>query len=210
MDDQVIKLYEYDYDKPELSEETLEHHGILGMHWGTRNGPPYPLGSNISTGKRLKSGSTPSKHKQRKLKKKRVKSLKKARKVREQNRKVQQEQQKSKEEIMRTKDIASMAKNIDMFSNQDIQEMLTRLDWESKLRDRVRSQEEANKPFGKKAADNAWNAVKTGAGKGVTSTISTVSENAVKIGIERAVKSAGGTTEQAQDLIDKLFKEKKK
>lgn len=21
----------------------LAHHGILGMHWGRRNGPPYPL-----------------------------------------------------------------------------------------------------------------------------------------------------------------------
>ena len=22
----------------------LKHHGILGMHWGKKNGPPYPLG----------------------------------------------------------------------------------------------------------------------------------------------------------------------
>ena len=24
-------------------EDFLEHHGILGMHWGKKNGPPYPL-----------------------------------------------------------------------------------------------------------------------------------------------------------------------
>ena len=33
----------------------LYHHGISGMHWGVRNGPPYPLSKSISTGSRLKS-----------------------------------------------------------------------------------------------------------------------------------------------------------
>lgn len=32
----------------------LYHHGIKGQKWGVRNGPPYPLGSDKSTGKRLK------------------------------------------------------------------------------------------------------------------------------------------------------------
>ena len=33
----------------------LYHHGIKGQKWGVQNGPPYPLDSNISTGKRLKN-----------------------------------------------------------------------------------------------------------------------------------------------------------
>ena len=35
----------------------LAHHGVLGQKWGQRNGPPYPLGSDISTGKRLKESA---------------------------------------------------------------------------------------------------------------------------------------------------------
>lgn len=36
-----------------LSTE-LAHHGIIGQKWGERNGPPYPLPSDVSTGKRIK------------------------------------------------------------------------------------------------------------------------------------------------------------
>lgn len=32
----------------------LYHHGIKGQQWGKRNGPPYPLSKDVSTGKRLK------------------------------------------------------------------------------------------------------------------------------------------------------------
>ena len=32
----------------------LYHHGIQGQKWGVTNGPPYPLDSDVSTGKKLK------------------------------------------------------------------------------------------------------------------------------------------------------------
>ena len=32
----------------------LYHHGIQGQKWGVRNGPPYPLDSDVSTGSRLR------------------------------------------------------------------------------------------------------------------------------------------------------------
>lgn len=35
--------------------DELSHHGIKGQQWGVRNGPPYPLDSSVSTGKRLKT-----------------------------------------------------------------------------------------------------------------------------------------------------------
>lgn len=29
-------------------QDFLSHHGIIGMHWGKRHGPMYPLGSSES------------------------------------------------------------------------------------------------------------------------------------------------------------------
>lgn len=43
----------------------LYHHGIRGMHWGDKNGPPYPLDAAISTGKRLKTAAASAANKVR-------------------------------------------------------------------------------------------------------------------------------------------------
>lgn len=34
------------------STDVLMHHGVKGQHWGVRNGPPYPLNSNVSISKK--------------------------------------------------------------------------------------------------------------------------------------------------------------
>ena len=44
-----------------VKENELSHHGIVGMHWGKRNGPPYPL--NSSTHKAVVKGKSPTKKK---------------------------------------------------------------------------------------------------------------------------------------------------
>lgn len=53
---ETVRLYEYEPCKPDL-EDYIEHHGVKDMHWGVRNGPPYPLSSKVSTGSRLKKGA---------------------------------------------------------------------------------------------------------------------------------------------------------
>lgn len=32
----------------QFQSNELYHHGILGMHWGEKNGPPYPLSAEVN------------------------------------------------------------------------------------------------------------------------------------------------------------------
>ena len=75
-----------------LDMEELTHSGIDGMRWGVRNGPPYPLSRDISTGSRLKTNSSGRKSggisaylQTRKVKKKKQAALEKARQTKAEN-----------------------------------------------------------------------------------------------------------------------------
>ena len=41
---------------PDFYNDYISHHGILGMHWGKRNGPPYPLGAGDHSVSEKKAG----------------------------------------------------------------------------------------------------------------------------------------------------------
>ena len=196
MSEEIIRLYEFDHDKPDLSEEFLEHHGILGMKWGVRK--------ERATGK-----GRISKHKAKKLRKRRIKTLKKARKARMKNRLEEQQKQKTKDDIIKSKDIASMLKNVDKFSNQEINDMLTRLDTEGRLAERVSKMNKANQSTGKKVANALKENVAAGAKSAGSSLVRTVTENALKMGVRKLAESAA-TNEQQEEFIKALLKEKKK
>lgn len=80
-----------------LDVEELTHSGVDGMRWGVRNGPPYPLSRDISTGSRLKTNSSGRKPggikgylQTRKVKKKKQAALEKARQTKAENAKKKQ------------------------------------------------------------------------------------------------------------------------
>lgn len=201
-----IKLYEYNQYKPELEDEFIKHHGILGMHWGTRNGPPYPLSRVVSTGKRLKAAA-----KAGSIKRKRKKALKKARITRAQNAKIRTFDKEIKEKIIKSKDIKSMLANVDRFTNQEINDMLTRLGVEQRLREEVAKQEKAKKTWGKKVKESVGNAVKEEIPKTLGEMSRTAANKGLKYASNRIFKEIAGPEsvnkygDNWRELIDKLI-----
>lgn len=203
-----IKLYEYNQYKPELEDEVIKHFGILGMRWGQRNGPPYPLGSDKSTGRRLKTsagGGSGS------VSRKRRKALKKARKTRAKNLKIRTQEKQTKEDIIKNKDIRSMLQNVDKFTSQEINDMLNRLSVEQRLREEVNKQEKAKKSWGKKVKDNISTAIKEEVPKTLGEMTRTATNRGIKIASNRVLKDLVGEKnankygDNWQDIIDKLF-----
>ena len=138
------KLYEYDYDKPELNETFLAHHQIKGAKWGIMHGPPYPLGSGQSTGSSLKKGAKPkSRHqlrvearKKKKLNKQRVETLKRAREVKNQK-------NETKKRLLEKNDVKSIYENRNLFSEDEINKFISKYEADQKLKDLVNAEKSA-------------------------------------------------------------------
>lgn len=122
---EVVKLYEYSYNTMDL-DDVLEHHGIKGQKHGVRNGPPYPLDSKISTGKRLKKS---------------IGSIKRKKKKKEQPIKVYGD----KREAINAKDLEYISRNKGMFSTNELNEVMNRVNAETRIDKMVYDQKKAKK-----------------------------------------------------------------
>lgn len=116
-------LYHSVYGDPE--EDVLEHHGVSGMEWGERNGPPYPL-SGANKRHAIKEWM------ENRKKKKRLKKLQKAAKKARKERKAQREEEakeakrqadidKLKQKLVRKGDLDKIKKNAKYFTNEELE-----------------------------------------------------------------------------------------
>lgn len=114
----------------ELSDDELYHHGILGMSWGKRNGPPYPLTG--ADKKFAKAEAKRKKEKERQLEKMQA-GLKKARKAKRRADKKMRKQLmkeekklKKKQQLLERDNYKEIMKNSKLFTTQELREIQNR------------------------------------------------------------------------------------
>lgn len=115
---EVIKLYENQYIKPDLSDDDiLEHFGVKGMKWGIRKAKKKIFGSKL---KRKNKGS------------------------KEKNKKPKYA---SNKEAMDAQDLAYIKKNKSQFSTKELNEVMNRITAEQRLSQMAKEQKRNKSKF---------------------------------------------------------------
>lgn len=135
----------YFSDCIDSGNDFLEHHGILGQKWGKRLGPPYPLDGAAESRAEARTRRAEAREQ-----KKAIKEEKKARK------KVEEEVDRRNKIL---KDPAQLAKNIDLFSDEEINNALKRFELSKKVSSYAPQEEKTlskTKQFASKSARDLY------------------------------------------------------
>lgn len=196
----------------------LYHHQILGAKWGIMNGPPYPLDSSISTGKRLKKifsrdkgGKEVKKTKEKKDQIAREKTLKK------ENKKMLKE---SKRDTVTSKAV----KKAKGMTDEELKKAVARLNFEKQYANLEKDLAELNKKnptLGQKVKESIKKNLKeqiNKTGKTIVNTITSemnkqisnvIKENMSEI-INNKTKIKSDSNNKEKSKISKAFDEYKK
>lgn len=137
-------------------ETNLQHHGISGMHWGQRNGPPYPLSSSQKTSAEKKSGGSSSGGDGGDDSSSKKSTKQKAVTKAEEAARKQATEQKKKD-----------SKNRMLLSDDDLKKKINRLESEKKLRELTEKEVEPGKSFIKQVLTDSGKKIMTNAVSGI-------------------------------------------
>lgn len=144
----------------DYEEDSLEHHGVLGMSWGRRHGPPYPLGG---VDKRVARAEAKRKREKERRLKKLQRAAKKARKERKREEKEAADIQKKKQKLVKKGDMDAIKKNAKLFTNEELQYIVERDEAKRAILGKKERDEQARiEDFSKKMAQVADVALKVG------------------------------------------------
>ena len=122
-------------------ETELAHHGVGGMHWGKRNGPPYPLNAlgKASLAKQKKHDAKIAAKEEARAAKKKRKDEKKSSKKNQNNSVPEKELSPEdiaikKKQILESRNAALIYKNANLFSTSELQEARNRLNLEADIK----------------------------------------------------------------------------
>ena len=126
-----------------VNEDYLQHHGILGMHWGIRRFQPYPKGSKkgkeVGAAKKVKQRN-PSFFEKRKIKKEQKKKHEEFKKLRQEQENqynkvrndpkaesmVQKVNEQRKQKAIASGDVSKILKYKDQMSNEELRKAIER------------------------------------------------------------------------------------